>query len=110
MKYVRRKRISDNLVTIHLARLLLNDGIDVDAEYKPRQKINGRGCRFDLVIIDGGDIAVIVETKGSESSTCTKQLVRYAKFGVPVILCDGLDRVQASYNMIHQILDGRRHK
>jgi hypothetical protein len=108
---------SDNMMTIQVCHRLLTESIAFDVEYaikfpriKPvdpipkgthnRKKLKRgtrqRGSRFDIVIISDNQIVGIIETKSHPVCSAQKQVDRYQSFGVPVYLCDSIDKIESA--------------
>ena len=84
--------------TILICHHLLQLEIKFDVEYSVKfPKIKGqrkRGSRFDIVIIKDNNIIGIIETKGNSKSNSKNQMKRYALFGVPVFLCNDVNKIK----------------
>jgi hypothetical protein len=101
-QYMKRPNPNENMITIKLASLLMQEGIEFDTEYNPSWMVPGkkrksegyRGARFDLIIIKLGYVVGIVEVKGKSTRVPTTQVSRYEKWGVPVFLCAGEKRIE----------------
>jgi hypothetical protein len=103
-QHMKRHFPNENMITIKLGSLLMQEGIEFDTEYSPdwtdrgkkRRSKGYRGARFDMVIIKLGYIVGIIEVKGKATRAPVQQVLRYEKYGVPVFLCAGEGRIEAT--------------
>ena len=61
-----QSRISESLIQCELYHRCRQEGIDVYPEYS--FTVNGKGCRFDLVILDDEEVVMIIECKSRQRS------------------------------------------
>lgn len=107
MKFIQPKRLPEANVTAELYVRLKQEDISCLLEYKVK------GCRFDVIIIQGDDIVCIVEVKSRskrvikrrlEKGYKYKQVERYETHGVPVLLVYDLDSIESVVSDIKFIL------
>lgn len=67
-----------------------------------------RGSRFDVVIIEDDQIVGIIETKSHSCIAALKQIERYKSFGIPVYLCDGIDKIEGAVNFSKDCIQKHR--
>lgn len=95
------RRPSEFEVQAKLYNKLLNKGFIVKGEVKAYK------ARFDLVVYDKNYKAIcIIETKSWKKKryvTPTKQLKKYRKFGVPVIVCGWMERVDFTVERVEKL-------
>lgn len=101
------RRISEANIQAELYRQLKMRQIDSYLEYRVR----GVG-RLDIVVIDRGYIACIVECKSyskssKEANYATKQIAKYKALGVPVIILKRLEDMQKTVDVIISIMSTR---
>ena len=102
MKFIRPKRYAEANVQAefyHRCRLLK---LRLCLEY------TCNNCRFDAVMIDNNDnIYAIVEFKRSTKgyvSTKTKQLKKYSKYGVPILICINFEGINDTIIKCQELL------
>lgn len=103
------KNISESLIQCELYRRCFEEGIDVYPEYSC--EVNGRRCRFDLVIILDEEIIMIIEVKSRSSNYKIhrgKQYEKYKQTGLPVIYCTNLEMIENTMNRIRVNLARRK--
>src|SRR5271165_2098973 len=98
MRYRKPSQPKEALVVFELCYELRQQGIAFDLEYSDRVvdwNIGQKNVRFDIVIINKrNDIIAIIECK--RQSILIKnnnQLAKYNTFGVPVLLCRGMNDI-----------------
>ena len=106
-----QSRISESLIQCELYHHCRQEGIDVYPEYSCT--VNGKGCRFDLVILDDEEVVMIIECKSRESCKVPRRGKQYQKYkgtGLPVIYCVHLDMIEHTMTKIKLNLAHRRKK
>ena len=73
-----QSRISESLIQRELYHRCRQEGIDVYPEYSCT--VNGKGCRFDLVILDDEEVVMIIECKSRESCKVPRRGKQYQKY------------------------------
>ena len=93
-------KISEAQIQAECYRRLRNLGIEVYLEYKHRN------CRFDLVVVENGEIVVIVEIKNHQRhydparTFKTKQFKKYSSLGIPLVYCLSWDELEKTISQI----------
>jgi hypothetical protein len=119
MRYHKRPVPSENMLTIKLAHMLMENGITFDAEYDPdwyvpkntrraARKNGYRGSRFDLIIVNDNHIVGIIEVKNANNgkgSGGKVQAERYSEYGVPVFLCSGYIALDAALEFSKRVFE-----
>lgn len=104
------KNISEGLIQCELYHRCREEGIEAYPEYYCKLD-DGRGCRFDLVIIHDEEIIMIIEVKSRPKSYIPqkgKQYQKYKQTGLPVIYCTNLDMIEHTMNLIRVNLARRK--
>ncbi len=68
-------------------------------------------CRFDIVAYESGVAACIIEVKDRDvkhktNFEDTRQGIRYRTYGIPVIVCYGVEDIQESVSAVGEALGG----
>jgi len=94
MKFIEPKRLAEANIQAEIYSRCKALGIQCYLEYKTVD------CRFDVIIIKGGEITHIIECKSyarnNPKKENTKQIEKYKKFEVPILLCgrwDDIDQI-----------------
>lgn len=111
MKFYQEK-VSEGLIQCELYRQCLNNGIFAYPEYKCR--INGKRCRFDLAILNGDNVVMIIECKSTnrygKTLIDTKQFHKYRLSGLPIVYCTNLDMINPIVRKIKRFLSSKQRK
>ena len=95
------KRISEANIQAEVYHRLRLAGITCYLEYKYQN------CRFDMVIVKGDEIILIVEFKSrikqiGKINTKGKQYQKYTAFGVPVLYCTHQSEIEDTMRVIRK--------
>lgn len=112
MKYVKPNRKKEAMVVFELCFALKQKNIQFDLEYTDQVvdwDMPAKKVRFDVVIVKDQSIVAIVECKrtpeaGSKRLKRNAQINRYSTFGVPVLLCQGVQDIEPTIMKIGSLL------
>ena len=88
----------------------------VEAEYDVRGEVRAvcedfgkrQRCRFDLVVFKKGVPKMIIECKNRSSKDFigigTRQLRRYSKFNLPIVVCMNSNMIDEAYEQVEDIM------
>jgi hypothetical protein len=109
MRYQKPSIPKEALVVFELCYALRSNNIQFDLEYSDRVvdwNVGNHKVRFDVVIIKNDTIVCIIECKRIKQLTSGRnnQIVKYSTFGVPVLLCRGMNDVPATVAKVQSYL------
>jgi len=109
LRYKKPLQVKEALVVFELCYLLRKNNIQFDLEYNEtvvHWNLGQRKVRFDIVIINHlNDIVAIIECKRTFSlGRNNKQISKYSTFGVPVLLCRGMNDIQSTVVKVQSLL------
>ena len=110
MRFIRPKRIPEANVQAEIYRLLRNKGIKCCLEYRVEVPEYNNHLRADIAIINGDDIACLVEVKSRKNGKINKEGRQYKKYislGVPVIYCLSFKEVGHCVDEISKLIGWR---
>jgi hypothetical protein len=98
MRYKKPSIPKEALVVFELCYSLRNNNIQFDLEYSDivvNFNVGNHKVRFDIVIIKNNEIICIIECKRAKILTTGRnnQITKYSTFGVPVLLCRGMQDI-----------------
>lgn len=109
MKYHKPAYPAESEVQAEFYRRCRNQEIEIHLEYRGDAR-----CRFDCVIVRGGDIVCIVECKKTPQGAIptnkradAEQAARYGGFGVPLVYVRGLGDIERAYAEVRRIIAAR---
>lgn len=97
MKFISRNRIHESNIQAEFYHRCKLRGLNVYLEYRYER------CRFDAVMInDNNDIYAIIEFKSRKrpikGEYKTKQMEKYSKYNIPILLCVNLENIDKTIN------------